>query len=126
MVRLRERFGTRVRNFRRAKGLTQEELAEKSGLHPTYIGIIERAEQSPTLDTVEKLAKALEIRVEDFFPPEHLPDEKERLILRIEEVLKGCSIQDLKKFQGICEILAEEPGWDLRIAGRKRKHRRKS
>jgi len=58
MTSLRKVFGDRVRNLRLVKGMTQEELAEKAGLHPTYIGIIERGEQSATLDTVEKLAKA--------------------------------------------------------------------
>jgi transcriptional regulator with XRE-family HTH domain len=55
----RNRFGKRVRELRLAKGLTQEELAERAGLHPTYIGGIERGERNLGLDNLLKLARAL-------------------------------------------------------------------
>lgn len=55
----RKRFGQRVRQLRLAKGLTQEELAERAGLHPTYIGGIERGERNLGLDNLLKLARAL-------------------------------------------------------------------
>jgi len=54
-------FGQRVRNERLKQGLSQEQLAEKAGLHRTYIGMIERAEKNITLINIEKLAKALEM-----------------------------------------------------------------
>lgn len=54
-------FGQRVKNERLKQGLSQEQLAEKAGLHRTYIGMIERAEKNITLINIEKLAKALEM-----------------------------------------------------------------
>lgn len=54
-------FGEKVRQLRKEKGLSQEELSFKADLHRTYIGMIERAEKNITLTNIEKIAKALEI-----------------------------------------------------------------
>lgn len=59
------KFGKQVRKVRLKQGLSQEELAEKAGLHRTYIGMIERAEKNITLLNIEKLAKALDISIVD-------------------------------------------------------------
>ncbi len=64
---LRKLFGEKVRILRKRKHLSQERLAEKANLHPTYIGVIERGEQAPTLDTIEKIARALDIEIKDLF-----------------------------------------------------------
>jgi transcriptional regulator with XRE-family HTH domain len=61
-----KKFGERVRVFRKEKGLSQEELAEKANLHRTYIGMIERAEKNITLINIEKLAKALDVDIKQF------------------------------------------------------------
>lgn len=60
-------FGNRVRQLRKAKNISQEKLAEKAGLHRTYIGMIERAEKNITLLNIEKLALALNVVVKDLF-----------------------------------------------------------
>jgi len=61
------KFGEKVRKQRKQKKLSQEALAEKAGLHRTYIGMIERAEKNITLINIEKIANALEISIKDFF-----------------------------------------------------------
>ena len=58
-------FGSNVRKFRVEKGLSQEQLAHLSDLHRTYIGMIERAEKNITLINIEKIANALEVKIED-------------------------------------------------------------
>ena len=58
-------FGENVRKFRRLVNLSQEELAHKADLHRTYIGMIERAEKNITLVNIEKIANALEVKIED-------------------------------------------------------------
>ncbi len=55
------KFGQKVRAERQKQGLSQEELAEKAGVHRTYIGMIERGEKNITLLNIEKIAKALGI-----------------------------------------------------------------
>jgi transcriptional regulator with XRE-family HTH domain len=55
------KFGVRVREIRKQKGLSQEELAHEADLHRTYIGMIERAEKNITLINIEKIANALEV-----------------------------------------------------------------
>jgi transcriptional regulator with XRE-family HTH domain len=58
-------FGDKVRELRKEKGLSQEELSFKADLHRTYIGMIERAEKNITLTNIEKIAKALNVKVKD-------------------------------------------------------------
>ena len=70
MVRLAEmvdkvihkRFGERVRELRQARGLSQEELAFKAGVHRTYISLLERNIKSPTLDVLFRICKALDVK----------------------------------------------------------------
>ncbi len=62
-----EKFGEKVREERHKLGFSQEELASRAGVHRTYIGMIERAEKNITLENIEKIAKALNIRIAEFF-----------------------------------------------------------
>lgn len=55
------RFGKLVRRLREQAGISQEDLAERAGVHRTYIGGIERGERNPTLVTIHKLAEALDV-----------------------------------------------------------------
>lgn len=61
-------FGENVRKARRSKNLTQEKLADKAGLHFTYIGQIERGLRNPSLINIHKLVKALDIPISQIFP----------------------------------------------------------
>ena len=58
-------FGENVRKYRRKLDISQEELAHRADLHRTYIGMIERAEKNITLINMEKIANALEVKIED-------------------------------------------------------------
>ncbi len=60
-------LGQRIRNYRLAKGLSQEKLAELSGCHPTYIGQIERGEKNATIESIEKIALALNVSLSKLF-----------------------------------------------------------
>ncbi|MCL5052113.1 MAG: helix-turn-helix domain-containing protein [Gammaproteobacteria bacterium] len=61
------RFGEAVRKARTAVGLTQEELADRSGLDRSYIGGVERGERNPTLTVIEKIAKGLGVTLAELF-----------------------------------------------------------
>jgi transcriptional regulator with XRE-family HTH domain len=59
----KERMAARLKAIRERRGLTQEQLAEKSGVSRTYLARLETGRQDPTLSTLEKLAKALGVKV---------------------------------------------------------------
>ena len=67
-------FGKNVRKYRNQLNISQEELAYRAGLHRTYIGMIERAEKNITLINIEKIAKALNVKMENLVTDE--PDSK--------------------------------------------------
>ncbi len=62
---LLKQFGRRVREKREAKGISQEKLGALAGVHRTYIGMIERAEKNITLGNMEKIARALGVKLRD-------------------------------------------------------------
>ena len=65
---IRKSFGELLRKARKSKNLTQEELADKAGLHFTYIGQIERGRRNPSLINIYRIQKALRLPISDIFP----------------------------------------------------------
>ena len=59
----RLRFAKNLRTARLGKGLSQEDLADLSGLHRTYVGSIERGERNISIDNMERLAAALDVNL---------------------------------------------------------------
>ena len=60
-------FGQRLRDFRLQQGLSQEELAERSGLDRTYVSGVERGKRNVSLLNIHALANALSISASQFF-----------------------------------------------------------
>jgi len=60
---LSDAFRRVVAEHRLAAGLSQETLAGRAGLHRTYIGMIERGQRNPTLDTAQMIAQALGVQL---------------------------------------------------------------
>lgn len=67
METVQQRFGKRVRDLRRRRGWTQEQLGDRSGKHWTYIGGIERGTRNPTIVVAEAIALALGVPIADLF-----------------------------------------------------------
>lgn len=64
-VSARQKFAAAVRGERRAQGLSQEQLGELAGMQAAYIGAVERAEKNVTVDTMERIASALQVALID-------------------------------------------------------------
>ena len=67
MSELSSEIGKRIRNYRTQLKLSQEELAERCSLHPTYIGQVERGEKNATLESISKIAAGLNVPLSALF-----------------------------------------------------------
>jgi transcriptional regulator with XRE-family HTH domain len=56
-------FGSRLKHLRQEKSLTQEQFAQKCGLHKNYIGMVERGERNPSLLNIDVISKGLGISI---------------------------------------------------------------
>ena len=61
------KFWQRIRELRKKLWISQEKLAQIAGLHRTYIWNVERWEKNISLENIEKLAKALNVKIKDLF-----------------------------------------------------------
>lgn len=98
-------LGTRIRSLRRERDITQSVLAEKCGLSNNFIALLERGRGAPSIETLEKLARALGVSIADLFEfaePRGKQDEREKVIRRL---LRVRSARDLRLIGEIAEFL---------------------
>ena len=67
MSEISEAVGKRIKEFRNARKYSQEELAYRASIAPSYLGLVERGVKKPTVETLDKLVKALGITFIDLF-----------------------------------------------------------
>ncbi len=67
MATITQKFGQRVRDLRKKKGLTQEQLAESAKIDHSYLNAIEAGKKNPSLKRIAKLARVLEVSLPEFF-----------------------------------------------------------
>ena len=72
MQTAKELLGMRVREVRKLRGLSQERLAEKVGVDPKQISRIEGGKSAPSLETLESIARSLEVEMKDLLDFQHL------------------------------------------------------
>ncbi|MDD3253350.1 MAG: helix-turn-helix transcriptional regulator [Lachnospiraceae bacterium] len=87
-------FGTRIRDLRKAKHMSQEELAFKASISPAHLGQIERAQKNPTLKTINEIANALDVPLTILFEynqTNETPIKPVTLIEKIEFLLNDMS-----------------------------------
>ncbi|MEI6155171.1 MAG: helix-turn-helix transcriptional regulator [Deltaproteobacteria bacterium] len=77
MTTVKKLLGMRIKELRKVRGLSQEELAEMIGIDPKHLSRIEVGNSYPSLDTLEKTANALKVELKDFFEFKHHEEEKE-------------------------------------------------
>ena len=94
MEAIRKNLSQRIRSLRELKNLTQEQLGERAGLSGKFIGEIERGNGNPTVDTLDKIAKALDTSLAQL-----LTESEE------DEMLAQLSKQDIQVVRKALEIL---------------------
>lgn len=67
VVSIKEKFGRKVSTLRKVRAISQEELAQLSGLHRTYISDLERGRRNVALENIEKIANALGQDIKELF-----------------------------------------------------------
>ena len=99
-------LGKRIRNYRTAKGLSQEKLAELSGCHPTYIGQLERGEKNATVESIEKITAALNVSLSTLFEKLGAEDKEAHCIpLECYELLSSKAAEEQERlFRILIEI----------------------
>lgn len=100
-------IGVRIRDYRIERKMSQEALALVSGLHPAYLGRIERGEKCPTIDTLYKISIGLKVPLSELtdLSGEIKPTCSEALF-RIETALSGMSDDDAVAIAEIVEKIA--------------------
>ncbi|MBQ5319274.1 MAG: helix-turn-helix transcriptional regulator [Oscillospiraceae bacterium] len=102
------KVGARIRDFRAERGLSQESLALNSGMHPAYLGKIERGEKCPTIDTLSKICSGLKIPVCELLNFEiNVKPTSGEALHRIENALAGVDDESAVKIAEIVEGIAE-------------------
>ena len=97
MSEIRQIIGGRIRAARNQHGMTQEELAEKAMLHPTYIGQVERGEKNLTLTSLEKIVNALGISFTDLFENLETVTSEKSISAQCYEIVSKKSLETQKK-----------------------------
>jgi transcriptional regulator with XRE-family HTH domain len=95
MKDLLHKLGARLKEIRKARGLTQEELAEKVDLSPQYLSRLEGGHQSPSIETVATLAEALDLELFELFDMGHQGTVKE-VRERLRKVIQESSEEELR------------------------------
>jgi len=108
-------IGERIRNLREKKGLTQGDIEERSGLLRCYTSRVENGHTVPSLETIEKIARALEVPLYLVFYDGEKPPEIEPLVTdRRRKLPFGRSATDAKYIQSLLRLLES-----MNVAGRK-------
>lgn len=94
---MKDQVSIRIKTLRKRRNLSQEQLAEMTGRSADAISAIERGKSFPNYETIELLAKALEVQVQDFFADvgNDVSNERRRMMVEITDILRGLSDDEL-------------------------------
>lgn len=107
MKSTKELLGARIKELRKACKFTQEELAELIGVEPQHMCRVESGRSYPSIDRLEKISKALNTPLKDFFEFMHLEDAADRLE-NIEVLTKNLSEERQKFVYRMLKVLQEK------------------
>lgn len=108
MIDISRIIGERIKKQRNRLSLTQEELAERCGLHPTYIGQLERGEKNATLESITKIVLGLNTSFEVLFEkltPSN--DTRPNIAAECYEIIDALSLEEQKAILDIIKKAIE-------------------
>ena len=97
--------GQRLRLRRQELGYSQELTSEKAGLHPTYIGQVERGEKNATIESIEKICIALDLPLEDLFNKIIATNSKQIIAQKCYDLIISQPIEDQENLYTLLEDL---------------------
>lgn len=95
MSSLKIKFGKRLKELRKSKGITQEQIAEIVNIEPPNISKIECGMHFPQPEKIEKIANALGVEIKDLFDFEHF-QKRQELLAYINNVLENCELKTIE------------------------------
>ena len=104
-MNIRDKIGSRIKSLRRAKGYSQEELAEVVSISPKYLSSIERGQENPTLDLFIRLSQGLKVELYEIFQLEHEGEDPKRLKNKLKTLSGEIKNEDLHRILRVLEAL---------------------
>lgn len=98
-------LGERLRAYRTQRGWSQEEMAERADLHTTYIGQLERGEKNATIETISKVAAALDISLSKLFENISLASSEKDIPSRCYDLIQKQPLRDQKLLLDILDAV---------------------
>lgn len=98
-------LGERLRAYRTQRGWSQEELAERADLHTTYIGQLERGEKNATIESISKVAAALNISLSKLFENISLAPSEKDVPSRCYDLIQKQPLRDQKLLLDILDTV---------------------
>ncbi|MCL5409101.1 MAG: helix-turn-helix transcriptional regulator [Candidatus Omnitrophica bacterium] len=104
---IKKEIGIRIRELRKEKKLSQETLAEKAHLHPTYISSVERGERNLSLESLKKIADGLGVKMKDLFNRFEHTQKRYILAEKVADYLKTKNLDQLEKIEKIIKTILD-------------------
>jgi transcriptional regulator with XRE-family HTH domain len=101
----RQRLGRRIQRLRKARGYTQEQLAEAIDINAKYLSSVERGEENPTLDLLLRLSKGLQVELPELFQFAQEGESRERLRQKVEGLIADLNEEELRRVVRVLEAL---------------------
>jgi transcriptional regulator with XRE-family HTH domain len=108
-VDIKRLVGRNIRAARKAKGLSQIVLAERSDLSADFIGKVERGMTSPSVESLKAIAEALNLPMSELFAGESRADPSQAALMELIELCKGRDEEDIRLLVGIARLLFHRP-----------------
>lgn len=102
---LQDLVGRQIAKYRKAAGLTQDQLADKLSVALETISRMERGVNTPSIKTLGRIGDALNVPAREFFPPEIDATEKDNVLDELVTVLKRREVQEIRLVQEMASTL---------------------